>query len=145
MKEPNENKRLIRIILISWGLGLLFLIGLTTWGTIEIAQIKQQQAVLALRPPEIDHTTQVQLQPIYTTIAGQKGDPGKDSVSTTTVIQTETAIPGPTGRTGKSGVNGREVELALNTDTNTWYQKYVGDDTWLPVTTITNSVLGLAL
>lgn len=147
MKTPQEeqNKRLIRIILISWFLGLIAAIALISWGTVKIAQIENRQVELANRPTTEVKIIEKQLQPIYTTIAGErgdkgeKGDAGQDSLSThtevTTVIKTETAIPGPagpTGKTGKAGANGRDIEMARDEQGN-FYQRPVGTTVWFLV------------
>lgn len=144
--EDKQSKRLIRIILISWFLGLILGIIGVTYATVEISKIKQSQAEIANRPTTVVQRIETQLQPIYTTIEGEKGDkgdigePGKDSISThtqtTTVIKTETAVPGPTGKTGKSGTNGREVELAQD-EQGRWYQRYAGNTEWTLVPIIT--------
>lgn len=142
MNQPDkdQNRRLIRIILVSWFLGLLLGIAGVTYATVEISKIKQAQETLANRPAEL-RTVETKLQPIYNTIEGtpgQDGKDGKDSVSThtETVVQNETAIVGPTGKSGKNGANGRSIELAIDPVTGTWYQRYVGDDYWSPVTII---------
>lgn len=144
-KPKDQNERLLRIILISWFLGLFLLIGGVTYATVEISKIKQNYADLANRSPQIVKTVETQLQPIFTTIQGQKGATGadgKDSTSTTTIIQTETAIPGPKGDTGKAGKNGsdgadaRQQEFAYDPFTNTMYSRFVGSNTWASITIV---------
>lgn len=146
MKHPkDQNDRLLRIILISWFLILILFMGGVTYATVEISKIKENYNELAGRPRETVKTVETQLQPIYTTIVGEKGSKGadgKDSVSTTTIIHTETALPGPKGDSGKNGKNGvdgndaREQEFAYDPITNTMYSRYVGAMTWVPVTII---------
>jgi hypothetical protein len=136
-----QNKRLIRVILIAWFLFMVAGIAIVTWGTIKIAQLERGFETVAKRPLSSEKTIETQLQPIYTTVVGEKGakgDAGKDSVSThtevTTVIEKETAVKGDQGKPGKSGTNGREVELGYDSETHYWYQRYIGSDSWELVT-----------
>lgn len=148
MKNPkDQNERLLRIILISWFLILILFIGGITYATVEISKIKENYAELANRPKDVVKTVQTQLQPVYTTIAGEKGDTGatgKDSVSTTTIINTEKSIPGPkgdTGARGQAGKNAREIEPGFNPETNTFYWRYVGTDVWIQYTLVSSGDL----
>lgn len=136
MEDPRDkqNKRLLRIILISWFLLLVTLIVGATFATIQISKINQNYVELANRPPQVVKTIETQLQPIYTTIEGKRGPIGQTGATGAQGIQGLQGIQGTQGTTGKSGRNGtngvaREIEVGHDSEGNL-YQRYAGTDTW---------------
>lgn len=102
----------------------ILLAGIVGWASLKFAKV--ENAIRYLDTKEVQKIVQKELQPIYTTIEGEKGpkgDDGKDSLSTHTITEKETTIitqeqiQGPQGEAGKPGpsyeflvdINGRLV------------------------------------
>lgn len=84
-----------------------------------------------------------------TSVAGPKGDDGKDSVSHDTVEKTttkettikENAIQGPQGVAGANGTDGKTPELAQDRTTGQLFTRLPGDDDWHVVPSLCLGVL----
>lgn len=145
--EDDELRRLKRIIIVSWTLIVIFTIGIVTWASWEVKDIRNQVANLPRLTPTVingrdgkDGLTPVKGVDYFDGQNGLNGTNGKDSTSTTTVVEQPTYInvpvPGPQGADGSQGppgASGKAVFIQQLPD-GTLQCHYSGDTFWQPIT-----------
>lgn len=147
MHNDNDFKRLKLIIVLTWVLGLLTLIGITFYFSYQIKTLKDSITVVHSEKPIVIHGIDgkngvnglpglsiVGAQgPIG--IAGTNGMNGQSVTSAeiaaavTTYLQTNPVI-GQTGKAGKPGTTGQSIEVQVDPVSCQLESKYPSDDSW---------------
>lgn len=146
MKNDKEYKRLVRLLAISWGLLIFFMIIFMWWVTAQLVNVRNSLLDMQSNAPQsiktvngIDGKDGVSIQG-ERGAKGEKGDTGanglngKDSISTfqqETIIK-EVPIQGPQGEKGEPGQPARNIEIAKDKKDNLMW-RYEGDEEYQPV------------
>lgn len=138
----DEMKRKDRFIIVSWLLLLLIIVGLTTWASVEIRNLKSEIQLAISKQPTvikgIDGREGLQGVQGVSGINGLNGSNGVNGQSVTpeqiatAVSQYLQANPPASvqGPPGKDGVNGKSIQIELDPVTCSLQSKYDDSDSW---------------
>lgn len=116
MNDKDEIKRLIRIILVIYAVGVVVAIAIVAYGTYQFSLLRDAVNNNSIAREQFEHQIKELGAIKVTPIKGDKGDtgePGKDSVSTHTIIENKTIKEVPVN--GKDGKDGAKGESAYET------------------------------
>lgn len=156
MKNDSEYKRLVRLLVLSWGLLLFFMFMLAWWVSAQLVQVKNSIYENSSIPAPILNSIPGLPGKDGESITGERGEKGDkgdrgidgkngtNSVSEQTIIENKETIvkevpvkgdKGDTGEQGEAAPAPREIELSKDKKGNILW-RYVGDDQWEAVEVI---------
>lgn len=144
--DDQELKRFKRIIVVSWFLGLLLLIGIAAYGSYHLTRLDNK---IETKTYDLEKEIEILQQPNVETrvekgLPGNDGKDGRDGIDGNNGTsglngsqgpvgpKGDTGAAGKDGATGPEGRPGRTIFTRLNPLNNEWECKYLGDLEWQP-------------
>lgn len=147
MKNDSEYKRLVRLLVLSWGLLLFFMFMLAWWVSAQLVHVKNSIYENSTAPAPILNSIPGLPGKDGESIVGERGSKGEkgdrgidgkdgtNSVSEQTIIEKketvvkEVPVQGEKGEQGEPGPAAREIELSKDKSGKILW-RYIGEDSW---------------